>query len=171
MRTSKSVLFVALATALSATVTAGREVQAETRCRPIHARITTQFTTENCTSPVGLCTAGHIEGGPFDGATTFETLAAAPSAGMPTAEPAANLSYSGIFTMTSRKGNFVASDLGVLDVSRAVFTEMSRAESGTGRFSNASGVLYINGVLLNDATEFQGTVTGDLCTDRDHDDD
>jgi hypothetical protein len=73
--------------------------------------------------------------------------------------------------MTSRKGNFVASDLGVLDVSRAVFTEMSRAESGTGRFSNASGVLYINGVLLNDATEFQGTVTGDLCTDRDHDDD
>ena len=60
--------------------------------------------------------------------------------------------------------------LDVLDVSHAVFTEMSRTESGTGRFENPSGVLYINGVLLNNATQFQGTVSGELCTDRGDDD-
>ena len=68
--------------------------------------------------------------------------------------------------MTSPKGTFVASHLGVLDAGRAVFTEMSRAQSGTGRFANPSGVLYINGILVNDLTEFQGVVTGELCTDR-----
>jgi hypothetical protein len=132
--------------------------------------VDTALTSENCQSPVGLCTKGHIEGGPFHASTAFLTLNAAPSAGMPGTEPAENLSYSGTFTATQENGTFVASDLGVFDVSHAAFTELSRSVSGTGRFSNPSGTLIISGALVNNATGFDGFADGELCTDR-HDDD
>ena len=32
-------------------------------CRPVHGSIHSVFTTQNCTSPVGLCTAGTISDG------------------------------------------------------------------------------------------------------------
>jgi hypothetical protein len=84
---------------------------------------------------------------------------------MPGVEPAANLSYSGTFTLTQPGGTYVSSDLGVLDASHATFVEMMRSESGTGRFQNPSGVLSITGTLVNNETGFSGLVTGELCTD------
>lgn len=142
-------------------------VRADNRCREVRARVVTTITTENCTSATGLCSTGHLIGGPFDGMTAFLTAGIAPSAGMPGVEPAANLSYSGTFTMTSPRGTLVTSDLGVLDASHAKFVEMMRTESGTGRFSNPTGTLFITGSLLNNETEFDGIVTGQLCTDAD----
>ena len=172
IRFAKSVPIVAVvaATAGFSTVATEESVQAHARCRHIDAHVFTQLTTENCASPVGLCTTGHIDGGPFHSATAFLTLGAAPSAGMPGVEPAANISYSGTLTATQGNGTIILSDLGVLDAQRAAFTELSRTVSGTGRFSNPTGTLVISGALVDNETAFDGSMTGELCTDFGGDD-
>jgi hypothetical protein len=139
--------------------------QAKEGCHWVHGRIQSTFTVSNCTSPIALCTEGAITGaGPLDSATTFLALDAAPSAGMPGVEPAANLSYSGVLTITTRRGTLVTHDLGVLDAATASFTEMERPASGTGIFANASSVFFISGAIVNNGTGFDGELYGELCT-------
>jgi hypothetical protein len=141
---------------------------AEEGCHWVHGRIQSTFTSTNCASPVGQCTEGMITGaGPLDSATTFLALDAAPSAGMPGVEPAANLSYSGVLTITTRRGILVTHDLGVLDAANASFTEMERPASGTGIFANASSVFFISGAIVNNGTGFDGELYGELCTGSD----
>src|SRR5215469_3515642 len=83
-------------------------------CRPVRGTIHSVFTTQNCASPVGLCTTGTItDAGILDGSTTFAALAVAPSAGLQ-GEPQANLSYSGQLTILATNGTLVTKDLGVL---------------------------------------------------------
>jgi hypothetical protein len=134
-------------------------------CHWVHGRIQSTFTSTNCSSPVGLCTAGMITGaGPLDSATTFLALDFAPSAGMPGVEPSANLSYSGVLTIKTRRGTLVTHDLGVLDAANTSFTEMERPASGTGIFANPSSVFFISGAIVNNGTGFDGELYGELCT-------
>jgi hypothetical protein len=106
-------------------------------CRPVRGTIHSAFTTQNCASAVGLCTAGTIaDAGPLDGSTFFTALAVAPSAGLPTVEPQGNLSYSGQLTIVASHGTLVTNDLGVLDAAHLAFTEIERPASGTGIFSS-----------------------------------
>src|SRR5215831_17764695 len=106
-------------------------------CRPVHGTIHSVFTTQNCTSPVGLCTVGTItDAGLLDGTTTFTALAVAPSAGLLAVEPSANLSYSGQLTIVASNGTLVTKDLGVLDANHLAFTEIERPALGTGIFAN-----------------------------------
>jgi hypothetical protein len=140
--------------------------EAEEMCHRVHGRIQSTFTSTNCTSPVGLCTEGKISGaGPLDSATTFFALDVAPSAGIPAVEPSANLSYSGMLTIKTRRGTLVTHDLGVLDAATASFTEMERPASGTGIFANQSSVFFISGSIVNNGTGFDGELYGELCTD------
>jgi hypothetical protein len=141
-------------------------VHADSKCKPVHGRIQSTFTTTNCTSPIGLCTVGQITGaGPLDSATTFLALDAAPSAGLPAVEPSANLSYSGVLTINAKHGTLVVDDLGVLDGVHAAFTELERPASGTGIFANSTSVFFISGQLVNNGTGFDGELSGDLCAD------
>jgi len=153
-----------------------RSVQAQSGCQRVHGRIQSNFTTTNCTSPIGLCTVGKItRGGILDSATTFLALDVAPAAGMPADEPAANLAYSGQLTIETKGGTLHIRDLGVLDAVHANFTELERPVSGTGRFTNASNVFFISGALVNNGTGFDGEIYGELCNvgdgdgDGDHD--
>lgn len=99
-------------------------------CRPVHGTIHSVFTTQNCTSPIGLCTAGTItEAGILDGSTTFVAGGVAPSAGIPSVEPSANLSYSGQLTIMATGGTLVTNDLGVLDANHLVLSEIDRPAS------------------------------------------
>ncbi len=134
-------------------------------CRPVHGTIHSVFTTQNCASPVGLCTTGTItDAGVLDGATTFAALAVAPSAGLPTVEPSANLSYSGQLTIVASHGTLVTNDLGVLDANHLAFTEIERPASGTGIFSNpGSSVFFISGSIVDNGQGFQGDLTGTVC--------
>jgi hypothetical protein len=141
---------------------------AQEDCHRVHGHIRSSFTSTNCTSPVGECTEGTITGaGPLDSATTFLALDVAPSAGMPGVEPSANLSYSGVLTITTRRGTLVTHDLGVLDAATASFTEIERPASGTGIFANASSVFFISGALVNNGTGFDGELYGELCISGD----
>ena len=135
------------------------------RCRPIQGTIHSVFVSQNCTSPVGLCTAGTITGaGPLDGATAFLALSVAPSAGLAGIEPPANLSYSGELTVTASGGTLITRDLGVLDAAHLAFTEMERPESGTGVFANpGSSVFFISGSIVDNGNGFQGNLSGSIC--------
>jgi hypothetical protein len=145
------------------------KVSADNRCRRVRGTINSVFFTQNCTSPIGLCTAGTITGaGPLDGSTTFIALGAAPSAGMSGVEPAANLSYSGQLTIVARHGTLVTSDLGVLDAAHLAFTEMERPSSGTGVFSNpGNNAFFISGSIVDNGQGFQGDLSGVACFDGD----
>jgi len=143
------------------------KVSADDRCRPVRGTINSLFTTQNCTSPVGLCTTGTITGaGLLDGNTSFVALDVAPSAGMPAVEPAANLSYSGQLTIVAGRGTLVTNDLGVLDAAHLAFTEMERPSSGTGVFANpGNSVFFISGSIVDNGQGFQGDLSGITCFD------
>jgi hypothetical protein len=142
--------------------------QAPVTCRPVHGAIHSVFTTENCSSPVGLCTSGTItDAGVLNGSTTFTALAVAPSAGLGN-EIAANLSYSGQLTIVTSNGTLLTNDLGVLDAGHLAFTEMERPASGTGIFSNpGSSVFFISGSIVDNRQGFQGDLTGTVCVSGD----
>jgi len=142
-------------------------VSADNRCRPVRGTINSLFTTQNCTSPIGLCTTGTITGSDLlDGNTSFVALGAAPSAGMSALEPAANLSYSGQVTIAARRGTLVTNDLGVLDAAHLSFTEMERPSSGTGIFANpGNSVFFISGSIVDNGQGFQGELSGVACFD------
>jgi len=134
-------------------------------CRPVHGTIHSVFTTQNCTSPVGLCTTGTIaDAGLLDGSTTFAALAVAPSAGLSGVEPQANLSYSGQLTIVASHGTLMTNDLGVLDANHLAFTEIERPATGTGVFANpGSSVFFISGSIVDNGQGFQGDLTGTVC--------
>jgi len=123
------------------------------------------FTTQNCTSPFGLCTVGTItDAGLLDGSTTFTALDVAPSAGLPTVEPPANLSYSGQLTIVASHGTLVTNDLGVVDATHLAFTEIERPASGTGVFANpGNSVFFISGSIVDNGQGFQGDLSGTVC--------
>jgi hypothetical protein len=134
-------------------------------CRPVHGTIHSVFTTQNCTSPVGLCTTGAItDAGVLDGSTTFTALDVAPSAGLQNVEPQANLSYSGQLTIVASNGTLVTKDLGVLDANHLAFTEIERPASGTGVFANpGNSVFFISGSIVANGAGFQGDLSGTVC--------
>jgi len=152
------------------TVAATRSVHAEDRCHRVHGRMQSTFTSTNCTSPIGLCASGTITGGGIlDSSATFLAFDVAPSAGMPTVEPSANVSYSGQLTIDTKRGALVVHDLGVIDGVDSNFTELERPVSGTGRFAHASNVFFISGAMVNGQTGFDGEIHGELCNVGDDD--
>ncbi len=88
------------------------------------------------------------------------------SAGMPGVEPATTLSYSGTSVFHTEKGDLHTSFIGVLDTTRLVFTEISRVTGGTGRFTGASGNVFISGTITADGTSFDSRITGEIYLDR-----
>jgi hypothetical protein len=99
----------------------------------------------------------------LDSSSVFVALATAPSAGMPTSEPAANASYSGTLSIDAFAGTLQVRDLGVIDSIHGTFTEIERPVSGTGVFANATHDFFISGALSNDQNTFTGVISGELC--------
>lgn len=166
-RFGRALAFILGIIVLGSVATRSFKTSAQDRCRPVAGTINSLFTSQNCTSPVGLCTTGTITGaGLLDGATAFRALNVAPSAGMPITEPSANLAYSGELAITAGLGTLVTKDLGVLDANHLAFSEIERPASGTGVFANpGSSVFFISGSIVNNGTGFQGNLSGMVCTD------
>lgn len=162
-------LLIALFGSVAAVALTKRSSSTTSSCNPVQGTIKSVFTQDNCTSPVGLCTAGTITGaGPLDGTTTFTALDVAQYAGLPGTEPQQNLVYSGRLTIVASHGTLVTRDLGVLDASHLAFTEMERHESGTGVFANpGTSVFFISGSIVDNGQGFQGTLSGTVCTNED----
>ena len=146
------------------TAASSTTADAITRCRPVAARIVTQITTENCTSPVMLCTRGRVIGGPLSGASAFTTFGVSPGAGLLPIVPATTLSYAGDLTITNSYGTIQLTDVGLLEQGTSRFTELDVIVSGTGAFKGASGRWFISGAITGGGTGFDGLIVGDLCT-------
>jgi hypothetical protein len=156
---SLSALGGLLMTAASSTT-----AEAAPRCYPVAARIVTQITTENCASPVMLCTKGKVIGGPLSGASAFTTLGVSPGAGLLPLVPATTLSYAGDLTITNGLGTIQLRDVGLLEQGTSRFTELDVIVGGTGSFTGATGRWFISGAVTGGGTGFDGLIVGDLCT-------
>jgi hypothetical protein len=118
-------------------------------------------------SEVGLCSAGTIASGLLKGSKEAVYHGFGASAGMPAVEPPTTLSYSGTSVFHTERGDLHTSFVGVLDTTRFVFTEISRVTSGSGRFTDATGNIFISGTVAADGTSFESTMTGEIETTRD----
>jgi hypothetical protein len=131
-------------------------------CEPINAQL--DGTIVPCDeSPVGFCAIGTVSNGLLKGSKEAVYNGASPSAGMPNVEPASTLSYSATQVFHTDKGDLHMSVVGVSDNARLVFTEICRITGGTGRFSNATGNLFISGTFAPDGINFQSRITGEIC--------
>ncbi len=126
----------------------------DNQCESINTEINSTFTT-GCPSPIGICTTGTIASGLLKGTTSFTALSLAPGPAPST------MVYTGTLSITSDQGTLNISDVGVLDTTHNVFSEIDRIEGSTGIFSGATGILFISGNQT--ATGFTGKVTGNLC--------
>ena len=133
-------------------------------CEPINTELDGQLFP--CSdSPVGMCAVGTVRTGSLKGSKEAIYLGASFSAGMPNAEPASTLSYAANQVFRTEKGDLHVSVVGVSDNLRLVFTEVARITGGTGRFTNATGDLFISGTLSPDGSGFQSKVSGAICFD------
>lgn len=117
-------------------------------------------------SPGGVCAAGTINAGPLKGTTATVYYGMSISAGMTNVEPASTFSYFGVQTIHTAHGDLHARAVGIADNVRHVFTEISRVIGGTGRFTNATGNLFVSGTLSANGTNFQSRITGEICLNR-----
>ena len=126
----------------------------DNQCESINTQINSTFSTP-CSSPIGICTTGTIASGLLKGTTSFTALSLAPGPAPATAV------YTGTLSITTNQGTLNISDVGVLDTTNNVFSEIDRIESSTGTFFGAKGILFISGNQT--ATGFTGKVTGSVC--------
>jgi len=164
---------VAMALAVSSVAAAhGRAPAAGQWCFEVKGTIAVSFTAPgSCDSPFGMCTAGVTTGnhGFLDGTTAFSALGLGggvigePSIVYPPVEPASTWTYRGTLVLSTKLGDLVTTDVGVLDTVGGVFTELVRVQSGTGLYVGATGTLYMFGTTYADGSGFGGDVRGQLC--------
>ena len=124
-------------------------------CAAVNAPITASFFVDGCTSPFGVCTAGVIPSGLLTGTTLFTVLTLQPG------ETQEMLLYTGEFVISTFYGDVVIHDQGALSSPDGTFFEFDEIVSGTGKFSNASGTLFSQGVSTG--TGFDSTISGQIC--------
>ncbi|HEX2571934.1 MAG TPA: hypothetical protein VH877_20495 [Polyangia bacterium] len=154
---------LSLAGLLGLTLTLGvapRAASADERCHKVSARIADELVTANCSSPVGLCTAGTIQGdGLLHGTVLNVTNAIGPSA-------TSNVSaLDTTQTITTRHGTLVLHGSGLLDPVNGTVLFVEQTPTGTGIFAGVTGRLYINAVLTF-PTSAEGEIRGELCLAR-----
>ena len=131
-------------------------------CLHVDATIVTSYFVKGCESLFGLCTAGTVSSRRFTGTTRFVVTSIKP---ISDATPWI-LVYTGVLTITTRRGAVTIHDSGIFDAMKGTFFEMDPIVSGTGKFEDATGLLTSQGTA--GPTGFSGTLTGSICSDGDH---
>ncbi len=151
-------------------VAADRDAHA-IKCKKLHAQILAVATTEGCTSVVGLCTAGTIEGNRGVNGTTYFTADSIERGPATALDAASTVSYSGLLVITTQHGTLTSRDTGVFNTVPAgttttagFFSSYDHVESGTGRFENATGTFVTGGHTVDGQLESE--VQGEICMPR-----
>jgi hypothetical protein len=116
-----------------------------------------------CTSAVGICTSGQLEG-TLDGGTyafTMNTLAPVP-------EPEAPFVafFSGISTVTTRRGRVIRGvDTGAMNVSPPGFQDSGKFSTLLSFTEGGTGHLQIRGTLDFVTGTAKGDYRGEICTE------
>jgi hypothetical protein len=147
--------------ALTAAILVFAQPASATDCKRIITDLNgTQFVCAE--SPIGYCSDGAITSGILKGTKLAVYQGMAPFAGMPGVEPESVFSYSGPATFSTGEGELWLDQVGVLDLGRGLFTELQRVVGGTGRFSGASGHLFVSGQFFTE-TDWTSDITGFVC--------
>ena len=114
-----------------------------------------------CTSPIGLCTHGHLSGdleATYD--FTFASLAPAGDPSDPT-----KFFYTGTSIVTTSKGVITTADTGVISGAGPInpFVTTAQVAGGTHRYKNASGAFVATGELNGPTGVAVGTYTATIC--------
>jgi hypothetical protein len=133
------------------------EASARYRCHKVSARFVDSITSENCSSPVGLCTSGTItDDDLIEGTVTNVVSSITPvgSNGL--------LSLTTTQTITTETGTIVSRGTGILDPATGRVSFLEQWPQGTGRYVGVTGALYVNGSPESEITTV-GEVYGVLC--------
>ncbi len=107
-------------------------------------------------------TSGAIaQGGRLNGATA----AIFTSGFTPTPDPNA-FSLTDDLTITTHRGVLMTHNVAILDVATGLFTAINRIDphASSGRFSGATGVLYVNGSTADGGATFEAEIAGEICS-------
>ncbi len=127
--------------AVAALVLTASEAGAVSGTMPVNGQLVSQVLTAGCTSPIGLCTAGSLNGG-IQGDFVFTAASLAPT-NVPTV-----LSYTGTIVIHTKTGNINIRDAGIFDTTgNGPVVDLSTVTGGTGDFAGASGYLEIFGTF------------------------
>lgn len=140
-----------------------------TGCKDIHTELEGKIGP--CPeSPMGLCAPATAMSGILKGPKSFIFQGLGASAGLAPLEPPTILSYTGPVVYRTKHGELHLNAIGVLDQVRLVFTEVQRVSGGTGRFSDATGNLFVSGsspgIEPSGEVPFESRVTGEVCLSR-----
>jgi len=133
---------------------------AESNCKEARGNLVEVFTGGNST-PGTLSNAGRLNG---------KTLVGFPVGGSPTPWPTA-FTFTGQFTLTTRRGQLKTSNLYLLDVAALKGNVLGYIDpnGSTGIFAGATGTLFLNvtKVTVAGSTQtFQSEVHGQVCFAR-----
>jgi hypothetical protein len=128
-----------------ATAADGGDVTPPPHGRAIHGRFVGEaLSGPECTSPVNVCTKGHVSGS-IEGEFVFTVTALIPNADT---SQTGVLNYTGEGVVTTRHGLIFFKDTGAIDVTPGDpgdIGSVSTITGGTGRYLGASGRFHVAG--------------------------
>ena len=141
--------------------------RADQQCKPVVGSFEAHVVGgPDCTSPVGLCTAGRVWGG-IQGNYEFTMLSLAPN-GQP--DVPTIMFFTGHSKVTLKSGDVVlGTDTGAIDLSPAnggFASLITFKAGGTGAAANASGQIRLRGDFDPVAGTTSGDYLGTLCTQK-----
>ncbi len=151
-----SALLAAVLVCSSIAPTSAQARRGNDKCKALTGTTVAEFTTENCDSPVGLCTTGSLDAkfgaltGPFFLTVTEIELCDTDV-----------LCYEGILLLEARGGTIVLQDIGTLDLATGAFSDVATQISGTRSFARRFVSLFFAGQA--EGTTLHGTLSGTLC--------
>jgi hypothetical protein len=133
------VLVVALAVGGA---TYGAQALATVATQQLHGHLRSQARTSGCTSPVGICTAGRLDG-TINGDFVF-TMSDHPSSSTPGV-----FFYNGEIVVSTSRGELRCSDAGVYSFAdpSGPNVELCTITSGTGEWAGATGSIRLHGTF------------------------
>lgn len=121
-----------------------------------------------CTSPVGLCTHGILQG-TLPGTYDFTAATVAPDPNDPS-----TLILTGTSVVTTQKGVMFTNDVSVLHqtspTTPSPFVTTANVQSGTRHWKHTTGTFVATGSLVLATGQATGSYTADLCKNRHHHD-
>lgn len=150
------------AAVLFASAALPRPIVARPACRPINGHFEAQLVPPpDCTSAVGVCTAGRVWGGlQGDYQFTMSKL-------VPTAEPETpTISFfTGRSIVHTKDGDLHGVDTGTIDLppGQGGFASLITWNGGTGPFTATTGQIHLRGFLDANAGTTSGDYEGTIC--------
>ncbi|HEV3115543.1 MAG TPA: hypothetical protein VGY58_00730 [Gemmataceae bacterium] len=132
-------------------------------CKDLEGPFSSVLNTDDCSSPVGICTLGQLSG---DIEATYAfTMMTLQNAGDP--DDPTKFVYTGksVITVAGSNAQLFSDDTGVIHIAgpEAPFVTTANLNGGTKEYRDATGQFVATGVLDFSTGEAVGTYTAEIC--------